>query len=45
MSKLIPMAYTDAQARQQLLDALASAADEIGVALANLGEAYEQLDT
>lgn len=39
------MAYTNAQARQQLLDALALAADEIGVALANLGEAYEQLDT
>ena len=38
------MAYTDAQARQQILDALASSADEIGVALANLGEAYEQLD-
>ena len=38
------MAYTDAQSRQQILDALASAADEIGVALANLGEAYEQLD-
>jgi hypothetical protein len=45
VSKLIAMAYTNAQARQQLLDALASAADEIGVALANLGEAYEQLDT
>jgi hypothetical protein len=39
------MAYTNAQARQQLLDALALATDEIGVALANLGEAYEQLDT
>jgi hypothetical protein len=38
------MAYTNAQARQQLLDALAAAADEIGVALAHLGEAYEQLD-
>ena len=38
------MAYTDAQARQRILDAVASAAEEIGVALANLGEAYEQLD-
>jgi hypothetical protein len=38
------MAYTDAQARQQILDVLAGAADEIGFALASLGEAYEQLD-
>ena len=38
------MAYTTAQARQRLLDTLAEAADEIGVALAYLGEAYEQLD-
>jgi hypothetical protein len=38
------MAYTDAQARQRILDAIVAAADEIGVALANLGEAYEQLD-
>jgi hypothetical protein len=38
------MAYTDAQSRQRILDAVAAAADEIGVALANLGEAYEQLD-
>lgn len=38
------MTYTDAQARQQLLDVLAQAADEIGFALASLGEAYEQLD-
>jgi len=39
------MAYTNAEARQQLLDTLASATDDIGVAIANLGEAYEQLDT
>jgi hypothetical protein len=39
------MAYTNAEARQQLLEALAAAAEEIGVALADLGEAYEQLDT
>jgi hypothetical protein len=38
------MAYSDADARRLLLDQLASAADEIGLALANLGEAYEQLD-
>ena len=45
MSKLLEMAYTDAEARQQVLDAVASATDEIGGALADLGEAYEQLDT
>lgn len=33
-----------AQARQQLLDNLAEAVEEIGVALAALGDAYEQLD-
>jgi hypothetical protein len=38
------MAYTAANARQQVLDVLAQAADEIGVALAALGEAYELLD-
>ncbi|HEV7806066.1 MAG TPA: hypothetical protein VGO80_09620 [Solirubrobacteraceae bacterium] len=38
------MAYTTAEARQQLLDAIADAIDEIAVALAALGAAYEQLD-
>lgn len=38
------MTYTTAQARQQVLDVLATAADEIGVALALLSEAYEHLD-
>ena len=38
------MAYTDAQARQQLLDTLAEATDEIGIALAFVGDAYELLD-
>jgi hypothetical protein len=38
------MAYTTAQARQQLLDTVAEATEEIGLALASLGEAYEQLD-
>jgi hypothetical protein len=38
------MAYTNAQARQQLLDTVAEAIEDIGSALASLGEAYEQLD-
>ena len=35
---------SDADARQDLLDALAEAIDELGLALATLGEAYELLD-
>ena len=38
------MAYTNAQARQQLLDTVAEAIDELSSALASLGEAYERLD-
>jgi hypothetical protein len=38
------MAYSTAEGRQQLLDGLADAIDEIGFALAELGAAYEQLD-
>lgn len=38
------MPYTNAEARQQVLDALAAAADEIAIALALLSEAYEHLD-
>jgi hypothetical protein len=38
------VAYTTAQARQQLLDTVAEATDELGIALASLGEAYELLD-
>jgi hypothetical protein len=38
------MAYTNAQARQRLLDTLAQATEEIASALASLSEAYEQLD-
>jgi hypothetical protein len=38
------MAYVTAQARQELLDAIAEAIDRIGVALAALGAAYELLD-
>jgi hypothetical protein len=38
------VAYTSAEARQELLDSLASAIDQIGFGLAALGAAYEQLD-
>jgi len=38
------MAYTTVEGRQQLLAALAEAIDEIGLALASLSAAYEQLD-
>jgi hypothetical protein len=38
------MTYAAAQARQELLDAIAEATDTIAVAIAALGDAYEQLD-
>ena len=38
------MPYTSAEARQELLDSLGAATEEIGFALAALGAAYEQLD-
>jgi hypothetical protein len=38
------MAYVAREARQQLLDTVAEATDEMGAALAALGAAYEQLD-
>lgn len=38
------MAYTTVEGRQQLLDDLAEAIDEIGLALASLSAAYDQLD-
>jgi hypothetical protein len=38
------MAYSASEARQQLLDTLAEATDELGFALACLAEAYENLD-
>jgi hypothetical protein len=38
------MAYTSAEAREELLDAFAVAIEGIGFALAALGAAYEQLD-
>jgi hypothetical protein len=38
------MAYTSAEARQELLDGFAEAIERIAFALAALGAAYEQLD-
>jgi hypothetical protein len=38
------MTYVSQEARQQLLDTVAEATDEIGIAMAALGAAYEQLD-
>jgi hypothetical protein len=38
------MPYTTADARQQLLDTVGEATEALGSALADLGEAYEQLD-
>ena len=38
------MVRTTAEARRELLDTLGAATDDIGVALAALGAAYEQLD-
>ena len=38
------MAYTELEARVQLLDELADATDHLGEALTSLGAAYEQLD-
>jgi hypothetical protein len=38
------MTYATADARQGLLDTVASAIEQLGVALAALGDAYEQLD-
>lgn len=38
------MPYAEVEARQQLLDELARATDQLAEALASLGAAYEQLD-
>ncbi|HEV7845628.1 MAG TPA: hypothetical protein VGO83_05200 [Thermoleophilaceae bacterium] len=38
------MAYTSAEARQELADVIAQAVDQLGYALADLGAAYEALD-
>ena len=43
-SNVVAVPYTTADARQQLLDTIAEATQELGVALAALSEAYEQLD-
>jgi hypothetical protein len=42
---LVDMAYVTKEARLDLLEILAEATDQISVALAALGAAYEQLDT
>ena len=38
------MAYAAGEARQELLDTVAEATDELAAAIASLGAAYEQLD-
>ena len=38
------MAYAASEARQELLDTVAEATDELAAAIASLGAAYEQLD-
>ena len=38
------MTYTTSEGRQELLDTIAQAADELALASASLSEAYEQLD-
>jgi hypothetical protein len=38
------MAYSADEAREQLLDDIARATDQLALALASLGEAYEELD-
>ncbi len=38
------MSYTSADARKQVLDEVAKAADHLGAALAALGEAYERME-
>jgi hypothetical protein len=44
VNNLSPVTYTTAQGRQQLLDTIAQAIEDLALALAALGEAYEQLD-
>ena len=38
------MAYTTTEGRQELLDLLGQATEQLGRALGSLGEAYERLD-
>ena len=44
ISRFSRMAYTQTEGRQEILDALVVSIDEIGIALANVTAAYEQLD-
>lgn len=44
VNNLAAMTYTSAEAREQMLETIAGATDEIAFALASLGEVYEQLD-
>ena len=44
-ANLAAVSYVAGEARQELLDTLGEAIDELAVALAALGEAYEQLGT
>jgi hypothetical protein len=44
-ANLASVSYIAGEARQEMLDTLGEAIDEIAVALASLGEAYEQLGT
>ena len=41
---LARMSQTDVHARQQLLDVLGEATDDLAEALSSVGAAYEQLD-
>jgi hypothetical protein len=44
LANLVRMAYSSESARRQLLDDLAVAVDQLALALASLGEAYEEVD-
>ena len=45
VANLASVAYIAREARQELLDTLGEAIDDVAAALAALGEAYEQLGT
>ena len=45
VANLASVAYIAGEARQEMLDELGEAIDEIAAAIAALGEAYEQLGT
>jgi hypothetical protein len=44
LANLVCMAYSSESARRQLLDDFAAAVDQLALALASLGEAYEEVD-